>query len=105
MTQEEKILCAAIWYKEIQLKRVIDGLLPKNCDVGIVVTGHRHAHAMWTMTSLTGLRSVESEVGKYVQGFLTNLNRFVDRKEAAIIATNAKQINTVTETLFSEDLY
>ena len=28
---------------------------------------------------MTGKR--QSEVGKYTQGFLTNLNRFVDREE------------------------
>jgi hypothetical protein len=46
--------------------------------------------------------------GKYhktVQGFLTNKNRFVDRQEAGIIALKAKQIDTETQMLYSEDLY
>ena len=101
----EYILCSAIWYKEIPLKRVMDGVLPKNCDRGLVVTGHRHGQCMWTMSSLTGLRSVEEEVGEYIQGFLTNKNRFVDREEGAIIAFDAKQITEEKKTLFSEDLY
>lgn len=104
-TPTEYILCAAIWYKEIPLKKVINGVLPINCDMGLVVTGHRHPHCMWTMSSLTGLRSVTPEVGEYIQGFLTNKNRFVDREEAAIIAFDAKQITKEKQTLFSEDLY
>ena len=60
---------------------------------------------MWTMGCLTGLRSVDGEVGEYEQGFLTNKNRFVGREEAAIIAFDAKQIEQEKKTLFSEDLY
>lgn len=104
----ERILIAAIWYKEIPLKKIIDGVLPKNCDKGLVVTGHRHGQCMWTMGCLTGLRSVEiaeDGVGKYIQGFLTNTNRFVDREEAAKIAWKAKQIEKELVTLYSEDLY
>jgi hypothetical protein len=105
---KEYILCAAIWYKDITLKKVIEGVLPRNCDRGLVVLGYRHGQCMWTMASLTGLRSVENGedgVGKYEQGFLTNKNRFVGREEAAIIAFDAKQIDTEQKRLFSEDLY
>ena len=106
--KKEYILCAAIWYKDIPLKKVIDGVLPKNCDRGLVVLGHRHGQCMWTMGSLTGLRSVtnaEDGVGEYEQGFLTNKNRFVDRYEGGLIAFNANQTSSLKETLFSEDLY
>jgi len=105
---KEYILCAAIWYKEIPLKKIIDGVLPKNCDKGLVVLGHRHGQCMWTMGSLTGLRSVTNApdgVGEYEQGFLTNTNRFVSREDAAIIAFEANQIKEPKERLFSEDLY
>jgi nucleoid-associated protein YejK len=66
------------------------------------------------MIAITGNRSVEPECGKYVQGFLTNMNRFVDRKEGARIAFEAKQVNNrvswenvdwETRDLYSEDLY
>lgn len=108
MLKNEYILCAAIWYKEIPLIKIIEGVLPKNCDRGIVVLGHRHGQCMWTMGSLTGLRSVtngENSVGEYEQGFLTNTNMFVNRKDAAVIAFHASQINEMKETLYSEDLY
>lgn len=103
---KEYILCAAIWYKDIPIKKHIpDNVLPKNCDRGLVFCGHRHPHAMYTMVSVTGLRSCESEVGENIQGFLTNKNRFVDREEAAIIAYDAGQIKEELPRLFSEDLY
>ena len=105
---KEYILCAAIWYKEIPLKKEIPQVLPKNCDKGLVVLGHRHGQCMWTMSSLTGLRSVTNAadgVGEYEQGFLTNTNRFVDRKEAGQIACSAGQTEELKTTLYSEDLY
>lgn len=106
--EKEYILCAAIWYKEIPLVKIIDGVLPKNCDKGLVVLGHRHGQCMWTMGSLTGLRSITNApdgVGEYIQGFLTNTNRFVGREEAAQIAFDSGQIKQHTITLYSEDLY
>lgn len=108
MKNKEYILCAAIWYKEIPLKKEIPQVLPKNCDRGLVVLGHRHGQCMWTMGCLTGLRSVTNApdgVGEYEQGFLTNTNRFVGREEAAQIAFDSGQIKQHTITLYSEDLY
>jgi hypothetical protein len=109
--KKEYILCAAIWYKDIPLKKDIPQVLPKNCDRGLVVLGHRHGQCMWTMSSLTGLRSVtnaEDGVGDHEQGFLTNTNRFVDREEGFDIAESSNQLNERPRwgrTLYSEDLY
>lgn len=109
--QIERVQCSAIWYKEIPLKKLIPGVLPLNCDRGLVVCGLRHGQCMWTMSSLTGLRSISyapDGVGQYVQGFLTNKNRFVDRLEAAEIALACGQIEKLNYSqteLFSEDLY
>ena len=108
MDKKEYILCAAVWYQDIKLKKDIPQVLPKNCDRGLVVLGHRHGQAMWTMSCLTGLRSVENAedgVGEHEQGFLTNTNRFVDRKEAGQIAFDAGQTEDLRTTLYSEDLY
>jgi hypothetical protein len=107
----EYITCAAIWYKEIKLVKEIPQVRPINIDKGIVVCGHRHGHVIWTVVCLTGLRTVqfaEDGVGDHEQGFLTNLNRFVNRQEAWIIAENANQIINVSGgkgTLYSEDIY
>jgi hypothetical protein len=106
---KEKILCAAIWYKQLPLKyNLKDNILPVNCNTGLVFCAHRHVQCMYTMYAVTGLRSVEPECGEYVQGFLTNLNRFVDRKEGAQIALSSKQVKKLqfsNDTLYSEDLY
>jgi hypothetical protein len=100
----EKIICSAIWYKEMNTARY----LPINVDRGVVVCGHRHPHCIHTFVALTGIRSVKSECGENVQGFLTDENRFVDRKEAMMIAKNANQLlepENVGSHLFSEDIY
>lgn len=105
----ERILIAAIWYKDIKLVREIPEVRPKNIDRGIVVLGYRHGQVIWTVASLTGLRTVEiadDGVGEHEQGFLTNTNRFVGREEAKTIATKAGQIeDTPHKELYSEDLY
>lgn len=105
----EKILCAAIWYKDLPLIKTFDcNVLPKNCDRGLVFCGFRHPHCMYSMISITGKRSCESEVGEYIQGFVTSEGRFVDRKEAWTIAEKNNQIVCQSGgkgTLYSEDLY
>jgi hypothetical protein len=105
----EYILCAAIWYKDLptQVHR------PKNIDQGVVVCGHRHTHCISTVSTLSGLRSVQfapDGVGESIQGFMTSKNRFVDRLEALDIATHAAQVSVDQLSnpaigLFSEDLY
>ncbi len=73
----ERLICSAIWYKEQPTAKI----LPTNVTVGVVVCGHRHPHCIHTFVALTGKRSVLPECGEYEQGFLTDTNRFVDRKE------------------------
>jgi hypothetical protein len=116
---QERILCAAIWYKHLPLQRDYQKSAV-NCNEGIVLTGYRHGNVIRTMAALTGLRTVDfgaDSVGDHEQGFLTNLNRFVDRKEAYKIAFEADQIigpnkghaeneiGLTSEDLYSEDLY
>lgn len=106
----EKILCAAVWYKEIPLARYnIPNQNPVNVDRGAVFCGHRHPHCMYTMVAVTGIRSVTTEVGDYVQGFLTSKNRFVDREEGLEIALREGQVLDLDDVrgdqLHSEDLY
>ncbi len=106
---KEKIICAAIWYKELPTQR----LLPKNIDRGIVICGHRHGQCIDIMKTLGELRTVTFSpdgVGEHEQGFLTNTNKFVDRLEAAEIAVKSGQVyrsflHNPRVGLFSEDLY
>lgn len=106
---KEKIICSAIWYKELPLKKpeiLKDrGISPYNVDKGIVFCGWRHPNCMYQMVAITGLKN--HEAGESVQGFLTNKNRFVDRKEGLSIAKKENQIinKNVGTLLFSEDIY
>ena len=109
---QERIQCAAIWFKELPLKNpevlTNRGFAPYNVDVGVVMCGWRHPNVLYQMVAITGLSSYKA--GKNIQGFLTNKNRFVDRKEGAQIAMAAGQIISHKTTfnekmLFSEDIY
>jgi len=107
---EEYILCAAIWYKDMQPQfyqdkaDVLKMILPFNCEKGMVFCGWRHANCLYQMVLMTGL--YQHQAGEEVQGFLTNKNRFVDRKEGLAIAQNAQQVITNQDAqLYSEDLY
>ena len=105
--QQEYILCAAIWYKEIPLIKPDclseRGQNPYNVDRGAVFCGWRHFNCIMIKSAITGLR--DAECGEFEQGFLTNKNRYVDRKEGGQIAFDAGQTKELKKTLFSEDLY
>ena len=106
----ERIVCAAIWYKDIPLKKP-EALEPRgfrcfNVDCGIVFFGLNHMHCLYQMVAITGLRAAES--GEYIHGFLTTKNRFVERVEGAKIALACEQIEKLNYSktkLYSEDLY
>jgi len=99
----EYILCAAIHFK---MERIFPHQ-PWNIDSGVVIAGWRHHNCIVMRHSL---RALYGEDFTYVQGFLTNTNRFVDREEAAKIATEAGQTKEgsalhIDGCLTSEDLY
>lgn len=106
----ERIVCAAIWYKEFPLKNpeVLEnrGFRAANADCGIVLFGLNHMHCMYQMVAITGKR--QAEIGEHIHGFLTTKNRFVGRVEGAKIALGCKQIKKLNYNrtkLYSEDLY
>lgn len=89
--KEEFILCAAIHN-------------PEEKDVAgnpLIYAGHRH-HNILHQSELISRRLSH-------QGFLTSFGRFVDRKEAFLIASENNQIvnnfNEKINELFSEHLY
>lgn len=104
---KEQIICSAIWYKELPLvsPEVLEprGFRPCNVDKGIVFCGWRHHNCLYQMVALTG--KSDHEAGESIQGFLTNKNRFLDRKEAAEMwAKNGGKLNYGAQ-LYSEDIY
>lgn len=101
----ERILCAAIWYKNVEHKLDRREMyLPNNISFGYVMCGRRHNNIIALNCDLTG-NVTRRETS--VQGFLTNTNRFVDRIEANKIAIAASQVvgNIEGDELISEDLY
>ena len=107
----ERIIFAAIWYKELPLLRpdVLEprGFAPYNVDCGVVLCGWRHPNCLYQKVAITGLSDFQS--GKNIQGFLTSKNRFVDRVEALQIALKENQVLDIDDVrgnqLHSEDLY
>jgi len=101
MNKTEYILCSAIYFD--------DGIeyvhQPINIVSGYVICGHRHHNCFMTISILCKNIIESDRFNNETQGFLTNLNRFVDRNEAGIIAFNAGQTNTLITKLHSENLY
>lgn len=92
----EYILCAAI--KRITPRQ--DTTMYYNNDICNIEIGYRH-HDI--------IRRFQGEISRNPadQGFYTSKGRFVDRKEAMIIAKTSGQFdtNSTKEILYSEDLY
>ena len=104
----EYIICAANHYD--------DGIehdnKPTNINTGFVVCGHRHHNCISMFALIVGFPYNENAIKLLrteVQGFLTNTNKFVNRKEALDIAIKANQVLDINEVrsigLHSEDLY
>lgn len=98
----ETILCAAIHYFIYINSGEFHSVSNKEEYGGIVLCGFRHPQIISQYKKLTG-NSTGPSIG--TQGFLTSKNRFVGRKEAAIIALKAGQIKVSKSELYSEDLY
>jgi hypothetical protein len=112
---KEYILCASIHFDDGKEH----AHQPKNIKTGFVVCGRRHHNCYTSLQSIgkslgyddtlivkKGL-VLESREG---QGFITNLDRHVDRKEAYFIAKEAGQLlhnmhDQSNPSLISEDLY
>jgi hypothetical protein len=108
--KQEYILCAANHYDD-----GIENHRQFGIDSGFITCGRRHHDCIHMFAMIVGFPYSESALELYnteVQGFLTNTNRFVDRKEAYRIAFEADQINGPNKGrcensigLTSEDLY
>ena len=102
-TNKEKIISSAVvfWNNNSQTE-----FRNPNNDEGVLMAGKSHDKIYKTIKSLTGkieLDNPKNEFGEFQEGFLTSTNRFVDRKEAWLIA---KQNNQLTEEGFlKNELY
>lgn len=108
---KEFIICAANWYNDKKKHE----RQPKNIIEGFTVCGRRHHNCIGTFAQIVGFPYTQAghEIHETeIQGFLTNTNRFVSRKEAFEIARDANQIQGPNKGqqensigLTSEDLY
>lgn len=116
MEQKEFILCAAIWINDNQVHKQ----QPENIEIGFVICGRRHHNCYQTITDLKGdvneyFKYLNMSEGDYRehQGFITSLDRYVNRREGFKIAKANNQIQfglSATENgddsiLISENLY
>lgn len=105
MENLEKIICASNYYN--------DGIVythsPKNIAIGYVICGRRHHNCLQTFAQIYGFPYNEKALAimqTEVEGFMTSENRFLDRKEAYIVALKSNQVSPKEkEYLYSEDLY
>ena len=116
---KEFILCAAIWINDDKVHEA----QPENIEIGFVVCGRRHHNCYQSIKDITGV-STNNAIGELIksmsddeirkhQGFITSLDRYVDRKEGWKIAKENNQIqfgldvseNGDDSILISENLY
>jgi hypothetical protein len=93
------ITCSAIWFND----KKEHNHQPFNIKTGYVVCGHRHHNCFSTSFILNKYEKVKGL--EEIQGFMTSENNFVDRYEAAKIAFEAGQTDTLKNKLYSEDIY
>lgn len=112
---KEYILCASIHFDDGKVYEH----QPKNITTGFVVSGRRHHNCYTTLASVGKAIGLEERVLRAFerldnkrdgQGFITNLDRHVDRKEGYQIALAAGQLihnmhDQSNPILISEDLY
>lgn len=96
---QEYLLCAAIHYEDGKKYEH----QPKNIESGIVVCGRRHHNCYTTLARLLGDRYDIKLT--HNQGFVTNRDRYLERKDAAQVAYKCGQIKTEQKTIFSEDVW
>ena len=116
MEQKEFILSAAIWINDNQVHKQ----QPENIEIGFVICARRHHNCYQTITDLKGdvneyFKSLNMSDDDYRehQGFITSLDRYVNRREGFKIAKANNQIQfglSATENgddsiLISENLY
>lgn len=107
----EYILCAANYYND----KIEHSHQPNNITSGFVICGRRHHNCIALFALMVGFPYDEKSQQIHlteVQGFLTNTNKFVNRRTAYKIAFEAGQIKGPNSDrkensigLTSEDLY
>jgi hypothetical protein len=102
--EREYVMCAAIHYDDGEDHYH----QPYNIDKGVVISGWRHHNIMHSISKWMGTQQQIYEKGiKETQGFLTNKNRFLNRKETLELVKENGQLTKpiIGGVLTSEDLW
>lgn len=89
--EKETIICSAIYINDDNTHSD----QPTNIQIGFVVSGRRHNNCYATIKAIYGDLDKFLAITEHKnedQGFITSLNRYVDRNEGFIIAKEAKQL-------------
>lgn len=86
--REEYIICSAVHFDN----GIVYQEQPSNIKTGIVVAGRRHNNCFYSLKQM-GLYG-DSKVTKEntIAGFITNYDRFLNRKEAFVLAKKNNQL-------------
>jgi hypothetical protein len=73
----------------------------------VIICGKRHGDCFKNVSEFVSIEKWKEIIKdqKVIQGFLTDENKFFDRKQAATYAYQCGQIDTWQDTLLSEDLW
>ncbi len=86
--REEYIICSAVHYD--------DGIIyqeqPTNIKTGIVVAGRRHNNCFYLLKQMSLYDETKVTKDNTTAGFLTNFDRFLNRKDAFVLAEKNEQL-------------
>jgi len=89
----EYIICSAIFIND----NTVNEDQPTNIEKGFVISGRRHHNCYATLKAIVGKEGMDlllqlTNHSNKDHGFITSLNRFVDRKEGMVIAKKENQL-------------
>lgn len=107
---KEFIICAAIKIVDLDNKGTSGSSGSSDPSIsGKIFFGHRHNNCYQALNNELSWTMNRQEISKLnrIEGFVTSKNRFVDRREAFLIAKRNKQIinDVFSKDLYSENLY
>lgn len=90
---KEFIICSAILIRDGKIHKE----QPIGVDLGFVVTGRRHGDCYKTIANVCGVNDFNDTPFALMttaadMGFITNTNKFLNRKQAMIVAYKANQL-------------
>lgn len=86
--REEYIICSAVHFDN----GIIYQEQPSNIKTGIVVAGRRHNNCFYSLKQMELYDDSKVTKDNITAGFITNYDRFLNRKEAFVLAEKNNQL-------------